>query len=92
LLGCERADIRLAVDGLVVYGDDGVTQMTLGKDLAQAGRMNVIDELYGAVVEGVAPIHTARWGMATLEVCLALLESSKKETEVVLHYQVPRGG
>jgi hypothetical protein len=34
-------------------------------------------------------LHTARWAKATLEVSLAVLESSRTRQEVQLEYQVP---
>jgi len=36
-------------------------------------RAEVIDELYDAVVLRRPPLHTGRWALATLEVCLAIL-------------------
>jgi len=33
--------------------------------------------------------HDGRWGAATLEVCLAMLESAEKRKEVFLSHQVP---
>jgi phthalate 4,5-cis-dihydrodiol dehydrogenase len=50
-------------------------------------RAAVIDELYGAVAEGRAPLHGGEWAMATLEVCLALLRSARSQTEVALTSQ-----
>jgi len=47
-------------------------------------RAEVIDELYGAVVEGREPLHSGESAMATLQVCLAILESSRQGTEIVL--------
>ena len=47
-------------------------------------RAEVIDELYGAIVEGREPLHSGEWAMATVEVCLALLRSSREGREVVL--------
>jgi phthalate 4,5-cis-dihydrodiol dehydrogenase len=49
----------------------------------------VIDELYGAIVDGRVPVHDARWGMATLEVCLAMLQSAREGREIPLSHQVP---
>ena len=46
-------------------------------------RAEVIDELYGAIVEGREPLHSGEWAMATVEVCLALLRSSREGREVV---------
>jgi len=33
--------------------------------------------------------HDGRWGAATLEVCLAMLESAKERKEIFLSHQVP---
>jgi len=33
--------------------------------------------------------HDGAWGMATLEVCLAIMESAEKHSEVRLTHQVP---
>jgi phthalate 4,5-cis-dihydrodiol dehydrogenase len=44
--------------------------------------------LYDAVVLGRPPLHTGEWGMATVEVCLAMLQSSRSGQEVVLKHQV----
>jgi hypothetical protein len=30
----------------------------------------------------------ARWGMASTEVCLAILQSSRERREILLHHQV----
>jgi phthalate 4,5-cis-dihydrodiol dehydrogenase len=47
-------------------------------------RAEVIDELYEAVVDGRAPLHDGQWAMATLEVCLAMLRSSRERKDVAL--------
>jgi phthalate 4,5-cis-dihydrodiol dehydrogenase len=33
--------------------------------------------------------HSGLWGMATLEVCLAILQSAKERKEIFLFHQVP---
>ena len=33
--------------------------------------------------------HDGRWGEATLEVCLAMLESAQERKEIFLSHQVP---
>ena len=50
-------------------------------------RAEVIDELYAAVVEGKPPLHDGDWGAATLEVCLAMLRSSREAREIALQSQ-----
>jgi phthalate 4,5-cis-dihydrodiol dehydrogenase len=47
-------------------------------------RAEVIDELYDAVVRGKAPLHDAAWGMATVEVLLAMLQSAHDGADVSL--------
>ena len=34
-------------------------------------------------------IHDGRWAKATMEVCLAMIESAGSRKEVMLHHQVP---
>jgi hypothetical protein len=36
------------------------------------------------VVEGRAPLHSGESAMATLQVCLAMLESARQQKEIVL--------
>ena len=50
--------------------------------------MEVIDELCAAVFDGKPPLHDGRWGMATLEVCLAMLESARENRDIPLQHQV----
>jgi phthalate 4,5-cis-dihydrodiol dehydrogenase len=47
-------------------------------------RVEVIDELYAAAVEGQAPLHDGEWAMATLQVCLAILDSARTGKEIPL--------
>jgi phthalate 4,5-cis-dihydrodiol dehydrogenase len=47
----------------------------------------VIDELCAAVFEGKAPVHDGAWGLATLEVCIAMLDSARQSREVALTRQ-----
>ena len=59
--------------------------------LAQAmvGRQAEITELYEAVVNGRPMFHDGRWGEATLEVCLGILQSTAERREVYMSHQVP---
>src|SRR5580704_3885689 len=41
-----------------------------------------------AVAAGVPPVHSGEWGLATLEVCLAVHESARTGTPVALQHQV----
>ena len=54
-----------------------------------AGRQAEINELYEAVVNDRPVSHDGRWGEATLEVCLAIIQSAAERREVILEHQVP---
>ena len=49
----------------------------------------VLDELYFAVKEGRPVIHDGRWAKATMEVCLAMLQSAREQRELPLCHQIP---
>ena len=86
LASCSRADIRPFPDRVVVYGD--AEWLTERLPPPTIPRVEVIDELYAAVVDGRPPHHDGRWARATLEVCLAMLESARTGTEVSLRHQI----
>jgi hypothetical protein len=52
------------------------------------GRQAEIDELYLAVFNNRPLFHDGRWGAATLEVCLGILESAQSGKELTLSHQV----
>lgn len=82
VVSCERGDIRPMPDSIYVYGDLVKERRPLEQPAVP--RFEVIDELYHAVVNKVAPLHDGEWARATLEVCLALLESASAGREVEL--------
>jgi phthalate 4,5-cis-dihydrodiol dehydrogenase len=51
-------------------------------------RAEVVDELYDAAVLGRPPLHSGEWGLATLEICLAILNSAANGQDIVLHHQI----
>ena len=79
---CERGDLRPLPDGVLVYGDDKQRKEKLEKPAIP--RAGVIDELCDAIETGKAPLHDGAWGLATLEVCHAILRSAKESREVAL--------
>jgi phthalate 4,5-cis-dihydrodiol dehydrogenase len=89
IVSCEHGDIRQTPEGLMVYGDDKRWPITLEPGIS--GRDLMIAELYDAVVNGKAPLHSGRWARATLEVSLAVLESARTRREVLLSHQVATG-
>jgi len=87
IASCERADLRPLPNGVAIY-QDGTTRLD-ALPLPKVPRGEVFDELYDAVVHGKPPLHDGAWAMATLEVCLAMLQSAREGQDVALRHQVP---
>jgi phthalate 4,5-cis-dihydrodiol dehydrogenase len=49
----------------------------------------VVDELCAISHEGRMPQHGGAWSRATLEVCLALLQSQREGRDILMQHQVP---
>jgi phthalate 4,5-cis-dihydrodiol dehydrogenase len=86
VVSCERADLRPLPQGVMVYGDEArhIKEIPPPK----IPRKEVVDELYGAAMSGTPPLHSGEWGLATLEICLAILEAAKTGREIELRWQV----
>lgn len=82
---CERGDIRLTPDGIWVYGDE--RRFEPAPRMADP-RTPVLDALVAAVRDGIEPVQTVRWGLASLEVCHAILHSARNGAPVRLKRQV----
>ena len=83
----EHADIKFSPAGLVIYGDDKQWEMPLltrGED----GRDFRLNAFYDAIVTGHPLECDGRWGMATVEVLLAIEQSGRERREVLLKHQV----
>lgn len=84
---CDRADLRPTSRGVMIYDD---RERRLDEvPVRPVPRQEVMDELYRAVTEGVAPVHDGTWGLATMEVCFAILQSAREGREVTVSNQVP---
>ncbi|MDI3470929.1 MAG: 1-carboxy-3-chloro-3,4-dihydroxycyclo hexa-1,5-diene dehydrogenase [Pseudolabrys sp.] len=86
VVSCEHADLRPMPQGVVIYGDEERRIETLAPP--SVPRAEVVDELYNAVVHGKPPLHSGEWGLATLEACLAILQSAESGQNVPLEYQI----
>ena len=86
IASCEGGDIRQTPKGLLVSTAAGERRIEL--PLTPNPRDLVLDEWHGAIRAGVPPLHNGRWGLATLEVCIAALASSRSGREVRLREQV----
>ena len=86
IVSCDRGDLRPLPTGVMIYGDAQARLEPLPKP--KVPRAEVIDELHAAIVDGTPPLHDGRWAMATLEVCLAMLQSAREGRDIILEHQV----
>lgn len=86
LVSGTRGVIRQSRTGLVVYGPDGPEERTIEHQLK--GRAAELSELYHAITEDRPVRHDGRWGLATLEVCLAIVRSAAEDREIRMHHQL----
>lgn len=82
---CERADLRPRPDGVMIYAD--ADEILDPLPAPAVPRAEVVDELADAVVHGLPPLHDGAWGLATTEVCLAILASAREGRELTMREQ-----
>ncbi len=81
IVSCERGVIRQSPDGLFVYDENGCEEILIRDN---PGRAAELIELRDALNEGRDCFPNGRWGRATLEVCLGILQSGRERKEVQL--------
>lgn len=85
IVSCDHADLRPTPSGIDIYGNTSHSVVPLPN--TDIPRREVIDELIRAIREDVAPVHSGKWGMATMEVCLAILESAQTGNTQNMRFQ-----
>ncbi|AMB87031.1 4,5-dihydroxyphthalate dehydrogenase [Pseudomonas agarici] len=86
IVSCEGGDLRPMADAVMIYRPDGRDRLRL--EPPTVPRSEVIDELYLARFCGVAPLHDGQWARDTLEICLAMLQSSDEQRDITLGVNV----
>jgi len=86
VVSCEKGDIRQSPDGLYVYTGEGREEIVCAPFMDRAGELR---RLYEAAIESRPEFADGKWGKATLEVLLAIIQSSKERREITLAHQVP---
>ena len=87
IVSCERGALRQSADGVFIYDERGRTEVPC---LEWSGPLKVeLEDFYTSVTEGRPVLHDGKWGKATLEVCLAILQSSRNKREQLVVHQVP---
>lgn len=85
LVSCDHADLRPTPAGIQLYGNTRKHLVPLPEP--DIPRREVIDEWVAAIRGDKAPIHSGEWGLATMEVCFAILESARTGQAVSLRHQ-----
>lgn len=88
IVSCERADLQVTPKGVWLCGD--AERRLLPLPTPDVPRREIIDALVGAVRHNRPLDQTAAWGLASLEICHAVLDSARTGAVVRLHHQVPR--
>lgn len=89
IVSCEAADVHLGPQGLIRFDADGRREIDIPLGPAFPDKGCVLDDLHRAAVHDEPSVHDALWGAATVEVCTAVLESSRRREELTLSSQVP---
>jgi len=67
-----------------VHGVHGLRELAVPRGIGRAGQGDALDALWEALREGRRSRHDARWGRTTVEIILAILQSSKGQREIFL--------
>jgi len=86
---CDDADIRLSPGGFHVCGETE-RHFEPAPPLVHP-RREVIDGLVQAVHFNTLPPQTGEWGLASLEICHAILKSAETRQPLRLEHQVSLG-
>jgi phthalate 4,5-cis-dihydrodiol dehydrogenase len=86
VVSCEHGDMRQSPDGIYIYSDAGTTEVPLTE--ARGAYVPELNELYDALVYGKPVLHSGNWGLATLEVCLAIMQSAVEHRDIPMQHQV----
>lgn len=85
VVSCERGAMRQYPDTIMVYGTDRKEEIPIKATLE--GRQAEIAELWAGLTSQSPIMHDGRWGQATMEVCLAILQSSTEGREIQMRHQ-----
>ncbi len=73
IISCDYGDLRLGADGIEIFADQ---KRVITLPAPEIPRKEVMDEFYRCIVDDSAPLHDASWGVASMEVVTAMLESA----------------
>ena len=82
IASCERGDLRAVPEGIIVYSGEGRREIALDEPGYRPGHMNVLNDLCGAVFDGIRPAQDGRFGRETVRICLAIQKSAQERREI----------
>jgi phthalate 4,5-cis-dihydrodiol dehydrogenase len=85
VVSCEKGDMRQSPGGLYLYTGQGREEVLCPPFMDRAGELL---KLHQAVTQNKPVFNDGKWGKATLEVLLAILQSSRERREMFLQHQV----
>jgi phthalate 4,5-cis-dihydrodiol dehydrogenase len=86
LVSCQRGALRQSSEGVFIYDEQGRSEIPCDR---WDGPLKVeLDEFHRSITQDQPMPHDGKWGKATLEVCLAMLQSSRDQSEQRLCHQV----
>ncbi|MBM2810818.1 MAG: Gfo/Idh/MocA family oxidoreductase [Chloroflexi bacterium] len=89
IVSCKYGEMRQSPDGIYVYTDDGCEEIICPPYLDRAYELQTMRD---ALAEDRSVFPDAPWSRATLEVILAILQSSREGREIPLRHQVSDHG
>ena len=85
IVSCEGADLVPGPEGVMIHANE--RRWLEPVPIREPTRVEVIDELCAAA-RGEKTLHSGEWGMATLEICLAIRDAARTGGTVALRDQV----
>lgn len=85
IVSCERGEVRLTPEGLMVYTIEGAREISLPRDVDRPSHRAVWDELVAAVTAGTKPTHDGLFARGTVDLCRAVAESARSRREILLN-------
>jgi len=84
IVTCERGDIRMSADGILVHGGEGTQHVSVPRGRGRPGQGDALDALWNAVREGKPCVQDASWGRETVAALLAIQRSTITSSRVEL--------
>ncbi len=84
IVSCERGEMRQSPDGIYLYTDDGCEDIICE---AWGDKQTELNEIHDSVTQNRPAFPDARWGRATLEVILGILQSGREHRDIPLEFQ-----